>query len=122
TSPEGSLQITRDAAGNVTQRSYSDGLVVNFTYDLDNRLTGGTGVSFGLDPDGRIISCNGLVVTRDAAGRIVGITYAAGKAVNYSYNNRGLLAQVSDWAGGSISLSYDDAHRLVSMSRANGVT
>ena len=121
-STAGSLQLTYDAAGNATQRKYSDGTAVNLTYDDLNRPTGGEGLELGYDAAGRVVSSNGLSITRDVVGRISAITYGPGKAVAYKYNSRGLVSEVSDWAGGSATLSYDDASRLISISRANGVT
>jgi RHS repeat-associated protein len=119
-SPADSVQITYDAAGNVVQATHSDGSTVAYTYDDDNRLTGSSGVSLAYDAAGRMVSSNGLAIARDAAGRISGVTYPPGK-VTYFYDARGLLAKISDWAGGSVSFTFDDAHQLVSLSRSNGV-
>ncbi len=121
-SQAGSLQVTRDAAGNVTRRQYSDGLDLLTTFDLNNQPTGGTGVVLSYDVNGRIASSNGLVINRDVVGRIASIDYAPGKTVTYAYNARGLLASVSDWAGGSVTFTYDAAARVTSIARANGVT
>src|SRR5262249_19761154 len=79
--PEGSLQITRDAAGNVTQRMYSDGSTVSLTYDADNRPLSGNGIALAYNPSGELVASNGLGIGRDAAGRIASITYAPGKTV-----------------------------------------
>ncbi len=122
TSLAGSLQVTRDAAGNVTRRQYSDGLDLTTTFDLNNRPTGGTGVVLTYDVNGRVASSNGLVINRDPIGRIASIVYAPGKTVTYAYNARGLLASVADWAGGSVTFTYDAAARLTGIARANGVT
>ncbi len=116
-----SVQITYDAAGNAVQAKYSDGSSVAYIYDDDNRLTGGTGLSFAYDGAGRMTSSNGLAVSYDPVGRIRTVAYPPGK-VTYFYDTRGLLAQVSDWAGGGVAFKFDDAHRLVSASRTNGVT
>lgn len=116
-----SLQISYDAAGNATQAKYSDGSSVTYAYDGDNRLTGGTGFSFTLDAEGRLTGSNGLKIARSPVGRIGSITYAAGKTVTYTFDSRGLPAKISDWAGGSVSFSFDAAQRLTAVSRSNGV-
>jgi len=116
-----SVQVTYDAAGNPTQRLYSDATNLAFTYDDDNRRTGGTGVALSLDALGSIVNSNGLAITRDASERIVSVGYPAGK-VTYTYNNRGLLSQVSDWKGGTVSFTYDASLQLATITRSNGVT
>lgn len=121
TTPEGSLQISYDAAGNQTELQYSDGTAVTLTYDDDNRPTGGAGVTLGYDGAGRIVNSNGLLITRDDVGRIAAITYAPDKTVTYKYDIRGLLAQIADWTGGVTALAYDDAQRLISITRPNGL-
>ena len=122
TNPLGSIQMTYDSVGNLMQRKYSDATTLNFTYDQDNRITGGGGVAIAYDAAARIISSNGLTIVRDGAGRISSITYAQGKTVGYTYDSRGLLAKVSDWAGGSVTLIYDAVRRPVTVSRSNGIT
>jgi RHS repeat-associated protein len=117
----GSVQITYDAANNQTGRAYSDSTNLTYTFDDDGRLTGGTGVTLTLDALGFITNSNGLAIGRDASERINSITYAPGK-VTYTYNNRGLLSQVSDWAGGSVSFTYNGALQPTSIARSNGVT
>lgn len=121
TLPEGSLTFTRDAAGNVIGKRYSDGTELSFAYDDNNRPVSGAGFALGYDAAGRIISSNGLVIARDDTGRISAITHAPGKSVRYAYDARGLLAKVTDWAGGTTDLAYDDARRLISITRPNGV-
>jgi RHS repeat-associated protein len=119
--PQGSVQFTYDEAGNLTRRSYSDGVTLSYTYDRNGRPTAADGVALGYDAAGRLTSSNGLQLARDAAGRIASITYAAGKAVRYTYDNRGLLATVADWVGGTTAFVYDDARQLTSMTLPNGV-
>ncbi len=122
TTPAGSVEVTYDAAGNRSQVLYSDGTLKTFTYDDNNRPTGGTGVAIAYNAAGQITSCNGLTVERDSAGRIAAITYAPGKTVAYTYDARGLPARITDWAGGSVLLSYDAAARVGSLARGNGLT
>jgi RHS repeat-associated protein len=121
TSPVDSSQLTYDAAGNLTQAKYSDNTTLTYSYDDANRLTGGTGLSLSYDANGRIIGSNGIAITRDAAGRIATITYAPGKTVTYTYDGRGLLSRISDWTSGGAFFNFDDAHRLISERRSNGV-
>ena len=94
---------------------------LSYTYDDDNRLTGGTGFSLSYDANGRVTGSNGLSIARDVVGRISSITYAPGKTVTYTRDSRGLLAKVTDWTGGSVAFTFDDAHRLTAASRSNGV-
>jgi RHS repeat-associated protein len=122
TLPLGSAQYSYDAAGNLTSLKYSDGTNLTYTFDADNQLTAATGVTLSRDSDGRITNSNGLTITRDPAGRVVSVTYAAGKTVNYTYNNRGLLSQVTDWIGGNTTFTYDNAEELTTTTFANGVT
>ena len=114
-------QYTYDAAGNRTASVYSDGTNLAFTYDGDNRGTGGTGVALTLDALGFVVNSNGVVTGRDASSRIDFITYPQGR-VTYTYNNRGLLLEVSDWAGGSVSFTYNAALQVTTIVRSNGVT
>jgi RHS repeat-associated protein len=68
-----------------------------------------------------MINSNGLAIGRDASSRIVSIAYPPGN-VTYSYNNRGLLSKITDWAGASTTFAYDTSLRLTTIVRANGVT
>ena len=123
TLPNGTAQYSYDAAGNVTALKYSDGTSLTYTWDADNRLTAASGISLSYDADGRINrDHNGLQITRDAAGRVASVTYASGKTVTYTYNNRGLLSQVSDWVGGNTTFTYDAAGELTVIAFANGTT
>ncbi len=112
--PTGSLKNSYDATSNLTARNYSDGTSLTYTYDADNRLTGATGLSLAYDQNARISGSNGIQIARDPAGRIGSITYAAGKTVQYTYDNRGLLTKVTDWVGGNTTFSHDAAHQLTS--------
>ncbi len=121
TFPKGSLQLFYDAVGNLTGRTYSDGISLKYTYDADNQLTSADGLVLSYDANGRISGSNGLQIGRDDAGRIASITYAMGKTVKYTYDNRGLLTQVADWVGGATAFNYDAAHQLTSVVFPNGV-
>lgn len=122
TLPMGTAQYAYDAASNLTSLVYSDGTSLSYTWDADNRLSTASGLSLSYDADGRISKSNGLVMTRDAAGRLLSVTYASGKTVTYTYNQRGLLTQVADWVGGTTTFTYDDAEELTSVAYANGIT
>jgi RHS repeat-associated protein len=120
TSADGTGQFSYDAGGNLTRSAYSDGTVLNYTYDADNRVTSANGVSLAYDGVGAIVNSNGLAITRDASSRIASVAYPPGK-VTYTYNNRGLLASVTDWTGASTSFTYEASLRLSSIARPNGV-
>ncbi len=119
--PQGSLELSHDAAGNLLRESYSDSTDLRYTYDDNNRLVSATGLALGYDAE-RITNSNGLLIGRDDAGRVASITYAPGKTVAYAYNNRGRVSRVTDWTGATTELSYDANRRLISIRRPNGVT
>jgi RHS repeat-associated protein len=121
TFPLGAARYNYDAAGNLVSRLYSDSTELDYTYDAARRLTGGTGIVLARDAAGRVVQSNGLAIARDDAGRIASVTYAPGKTVTYTYDQRGLLTTVADWMGGSTAFVYDDARELASMSLPNGV-
>jgi len=121
TSPIDSGTLTYDAAGNLTGLQFSDNTAYTYTFDDNNRMTGGTGFTLGYDANGRLTSSNGLAIARDAAGRITSITYAPGKTATYTYDSRGLLSAVSDWTNGSVKFTLNDAHQLTTLTRSNGV-
>jgi RHS repeat-associated protein len=120
--PEGSMELSYDAAGNLARRAYGDGTEHRFSYDDNNRLVSAPGLTLAYDAEGRITSSNGLAIGRDDAGRVASVTYAAGKTVTYTRNNRGLVTRVTDWVGGATELGYDANLRLASIRRPNGVT
>jgi RHS repeat-associated protein len=122
TLPIGNTQYSYDAASNLTALKYSDGTSLGYTWDPNNRLATASGLSLTYDSDRRIASSNGLQITRDPAGRIASVTYADGKAVNYTYNNRGFVSQVTDWVGGNTTFTYDAAGELTAKALANGIT
>lgn len=118
----GTLTFAYDAVGNPITKTYSDGTVLDFTYDGNDRLTSANGFAIGYDSVGRVTSNNGITVTRDPGGRIATMTLSPGKIVTYSYDANDRLTQVSDWTGnGAITFSYDAAGRRTSITRPNGV-
>ena len=119
---EGSAQLSHDGAGNETRRLYSDGLDLNFAFDVKGRPVQATGVSLSYSSLGKTIRSSGIDIGRDDGFHISSIAYGPGKTIRYSYDCNGLLTSVSDWAGGVTTLGYDDARKLVSIQRPNGVT
>jgi len=117
----GTIDITHDAIGNITNQTYSDGMQLDFTYDANSRMTNADGVAFTIDANGNMINSNGITITRDAGGRIETVTLAPGKAITYTYDSRDNLTQVTDWVGGTTSLTYDAAGWLLTITRPNGV-
>lgn len=120
------LTRTYDAAGNVTQHAYSTGLSLNYTYDELNRLTAADGVSLEYDAEGRVTASvqntRRFAATYDNGGRLATVSYNnTALTVTYTYNARGLLAQVSDNLGNAVTFTYDDDHRLTGLTRSNGV-
>lgn len=121
TTPEGSFTITRDAAGRATQQAYSDGTTLAVIRDAQGRITSGGNFSLSYTGRGQITGSNGLAITYGPGGRIASIAYTPDKKVTYTYNARGLLDSLADWAGGAISFAYNDAGQPVSATRSNGV-
>ena len=116
----GGGKFTYDPAGNLLRRQYADTTDITYTFDDMDRVTAANGVTLAYDSTGRISDSNGMAITRDASGRITAIAYPPG-AVSYTYNNRGLLSRIQDWAGGTTALEYDAALRLATLTRPNGM-
>jgi len=119
---KGDLDLSYDQSGNLTQLSFSDGTILNYSYDDNGLLTTADGVSISYDNRRDMATCNGINIDWNLERRMESVTFAPGKAITYAYDERGLLTGVSDWAGGLVTLGYDDAARLTTMSRSNGVT
>jgi RHS repeat-associated protein len=117
----GSVDVTYDSAGRILQRSYSDGTLVDLTYDTVGRATSGTDLTLGYDAAGRMASSNGVTITRNPGGLISNITFAAGKTVSYSYDDSNRLSLVLDFLGGATFFTYDDAGQLTNILRGNQV-
>jgi RHS repeat-associated protein len=121
TLPEGSLELGYDAANRLLSKTYSDGTVYQFERDAMNRTVKANGLELGYDAEGRIVKSNSLGIERDADGRIASITYREGKTVKYTYDARGRLTGIADWAGGGATLAHNTAGELTGVTRANGV-
>ena len=118
----GTLNIGYDAVGNVTTKSYSDGLTLNYTYDDNNRLLSANGINLVRDANGRITNSNGIGMLRDTNGRVTSMTLAPSKTVTYSYDANNRVSQISDWVGGMTTFSYDAAGNMTAIMRPNGMT
>ena len=121
TFPAGTLDVSYDEAGHIVQKKYSDGTVLDFTYDDKGRLTAASNLTLAYDARDGIIGSNGITLTRDDAGRIASVTLHEGKTVTYAYDGRGLVTEVRDWVGGVTALSHDEAGQLTKLTRPNGV-
>jgi len=138
--PLGFVDIELDGVGNVLKKTYSDGTVFEFTYDLDGQVTGATSAvldnngdvlerqgSFSAiyDKRGLMTNSNGLAVIRDAKGNIIQIEYTPGQSVHYTYDANGNLVAVHDFASdgaNTLSMAYDTQNRLRAIIRSNGIT
>ncbi|MBZ5603978.1 MAG: DUF6531 domain-containing protein [Acidobacteriia bacterium] len=121
TLPLGTVAFTRDADGRITKKQYSDGTVVNTTYDANGLRTSLDGVSVTRNVKGEPTSINGIGITLDAAGRPATLTYAAGKTVTYAYDGGGRVTSITDWTGAKTTFSYDPAGRVTSVKYPNSV-
>ncbi len=118
---DGEMQtLSYDAAGNLIQRSYSDGLVLDFSVDPQGRPLQAEGLQLSYGQDGEVAESNGLLIERDAKSRITAISYASGKTVRYEYDRRGLVTKVTDWAGAETVFSYDPRGLRTRIARPNG--
>lgn len=127
----GSASSSYDPRGRLTQTSFTDGTMLQFAYDADDRPISATSASAALggaqtstlvwDGAGRIVESNGLAMTYDGSGLMTSVTLAPGRTVAYAYDARGYVTGVSDWLGGATTLSYDAAGRLTSVARPNGI-
>ena len=102
----GCTTITYDSDNELVSVTYSDGVTPNVTnviYDKDGQRTGmtdGTGSSTWV---------------WDSLGRLSGFTDGRGDKVQYQYNLRGLITQVTYPGGANVSRGYDIAGRWTSV-------
>jgi YD repeat-containing protein len=122
TSTLGTATFTYDVANRLTQRSYSDATVHNYTYDDVGQLLTTEGVARTYDALGRLTAENGMSYGYDDAGRITSRTYGSGLSATYTYDSRGLPSQVQDWTGRTTQFQYDAAGRRTQLIRSNGKT
>lgn len=127
---EGTLAITREAAGNIIRRQYEGGPDLTFAYDALDRLVSTEGTAFTRDAEGRITAMSGgdtrFSAYYDDAGSLLATTgYHSAFTVTYGYdtgeNGTGLLTAVSDdLTGTRITFAYDDDGRLRTVTLSNG--
>ncbi|HXD31420.1 MAG TPA: DUF6531 domain-containing protein [Pyrinomonadaceae bacterium] len=103
------VQLTRDANGNVTRMVDSMG-TSNYVYDELNRVTSAT------DPFGKTIGYQ-----YDENGNITKLTYPDGKQVSYQHDANNRMSSLSDWAGKTTSFQYDATNLLTKVTYPNGV-
>jgi RHS repeat-associated protein len=119
--------LAYDSAGNLTRRLFTDGTDLNFTYDNLNRLTATNGLELSYDFEGRITNCRqhgaDFSATYDFGGRLTTVGYLDNAViVTYQYDTRNRLVKVSDSVSGAeIDFAYDNAGRLLTTTRSNGV-
>ncbi|MHB8613374.1 MAG: RHS repeat-associated core domain-containing protein [Candidatus Dormibacteraceae bacterium] len=106
TPPSGCTSLSYDADNELAGISYSDGVTPNvskITYDMDGQRTGmtdGTGSSS---------------LAWDSLNRLSSFTDGRGDAIQYQYNLRGLITQITYPRGLSVTRGYDTAGRWSSV-------
>jgi RHS repeat-associated protein len=126
-----------DGNGNLTARQFSDGLTLTYAYDELNRPTVSSSVPITVTYDDRDNITNTQMegadfgATYDDRNRLKTATYPstglrAGDGqmtVAYTYDDRGLVTQVTDDLTGSwVKFTYDDDRLLTRVERSNDVT
>jgi RHS repeat-associated protein len=117
----GSVSNIFNGRGRITRKAFSDGTALDFAFDANGRIISGTGLTLSYNEQDDIVGCNGLALGRDPGGRLTSVTLAPGKTIQYAYDSRNLVTNITDWLGGSTSFQYDAASRLLSITRPNGV-
>jgi RHS repeat-associated protein len=102
------ISVIRDATNRILQRSTTEGKTGNITYSPDGYISSvftlyGLEKKFGYDARGKLISITG-----------------EGGSTGFSYNNAGLLTQVTDRNGNPIHFGYNELNRLESVTDAMG--
>lgn len=113
--------FTYDENGRLTREDDSDGIQISYTRDNVGRITRANGVTLAYDAAGRVTESNGIRNEYDGAGRITAVHYDPSRAVRYTYDNRGLLTRITDWANRVWEFDYDAARRPLRDRRPNGV-
>jgi len=94
------IAFTRNAAGQVTRKTYADGSTVNATYDAHGNLATLT------DADGTIR------FDYDAGDRLTRVAYPTGRSLQYTYDAAGRRTRMADQDGFTVNYAYDAAGRL----------
>jgi RHS repeat-associated protein len=110
--PDGRLQSTTDALGNLTQFAYDTTNNIITTTNPDGGVTIRTNNSFGKmvsyqDPLGDVTTFG-----YDANQNITSVTNALGKTYTYTYDAKGNVTSAKDPLGNTLSKTYDDIGRM----------
>jgi RHS repeat-associated protein len=124
------LNLTRDDAGNVLRRLFSEGPDLRYGYDAQNRMGEADGVTLARDAEGRVTATTSggriFGASYDGSGRLAAATYDNGAfTVSYTYSvgegGTGLLTDVADsLTGTQVTFGYDDDGRLRTTTLPNG--
>ncbi len=119
--------ITFDKSGNATRRKYSSGPDLQFQYDAAGRMTSAAQLTHAFDAEGRVTATTSggrqYGAAYDAAGRLKSVSYEGSFEVQYAYDGRDRVTSVKDTlTGTTVNLTWDDAGRLVSITRPNNVS
>jgi len=136
----GVVNLTRDAAGEVSGRTWTAGTEsggVSFTRNAQGQLTVTTSLLMGLsvnqaltyDAEGRLSGLSQTIgnvtraaaVTYDLAGRLATLTYPAGFVISYDYTADGQIAAIKKDGSPLATYGYDSAGRLATRTLSNGV-
>ena len=121
--PLGLNRRTFTPTGHISRAEFFDGTAYDFSHDQNDWFLATSGAALRRDAEGRIIDSNGMLIEYDAAGRISKMTYGPGKEVTYTYDARGRLTELTDWASSAATrFTYDSADRRTRIERPNGVT
>ena len=129
-----------DGLNRLTQKSYPDTTTVNYTYDLDSRLTHVTDPTgtyqFTFDNMGRLTSASTSYTfltarnfttgySYDAASNRTGFTDPESGSTTYAYDTLNRLQTLTPPAAfsgtGNFGFSYDALSRRTQMTRPNGL-
>lgn len=120
-----SISYEYDANGNVV-KEIADGVETEFSYDaVGNQLTAGN-ISRTYDDLGRVTSKttgdDTIEYRYDGRGHLVEMTHPDGDSVLYEYDVMGNLLSVTDWNNKVTEYEYDANSRLVRTDNWNGTT
>jgi RHS repeat-associated protein len=108
TKPEGAIDSTYDANGNILTKTDENG-TVSYEYDALNRPILYT------DVYGNILS-----YVYDENSNLTQLIYPDGKILDYTYDVLNQLTGVKDWNNNTTAYEYDKNSRLVKTTRPNG--
>lgn len=117
----GTQDISYGNSGHAIRRQYSDGTDIQLDFDAEGEVVGGSNLTIAYEPNGNMGSSNGIGISYDANDRISRITLAPNRFVDYTYNARGDLIRVTDWAGGITDVVPDERGRIASITRPDKI-